>query len=159
MTISSRLILVPAALLAALAIVALVSVSSASANGSGGVTGPAFYVDGQLYRTVLTPTDLSNTGAPDHSFDTIYEFFGAQTNVATSAPGDQDYNGGRWKVVGVSFNTDMATTIAVYDTNGSGDLDSAEEVEAALADNGPTGLTDLGVVASFTCPVIPVPHN
>ena len=45
---------------------------SALANGAGGVSGPAFYVDGVLYRTVATPTDLSGTGAPAHSFDTIY---------------------------------------------------------------------------------------
>jgi hypothetical protein len=36
---------------------------SAAASGAGGVSGPAFYVDGVLYRTVGTPTDLSNTGA------------------------------------------------------------------------------------------------
>src|SRR5215207_3929462 len=41
-----------------------------AAGGAGGVSGPAFYVDGQLYRTVNTPTDLSNTGAPASSFDT-----------------------------------------------------------------------------------------
>jgi len=72
--------------------------SAAMAGGSGGVSGPAFYVDGELYRTVGTPNDLSKTGAPDHSFDTIYEFFGLQRNVATAAPGDPGYNGGRWKV-------------------------------------------------------------
>jgi len=154
---SSRFLLVPIAVLAAVAGIMLISIGGASANGAGGVTGPAFYVDGELYRTVGTPTDLSNTGAPDHSFDTIYQFFGAQTNVATAGPGDQDYNGGRWQVHGVSFNTDMATTIAVYDTNGSGDLDSADEVHAALADAGPAGLTDDGIVKSFTCPVIPLP--
>src|SRR2546429_4757679 len=77
---------------------------AAMAGGSGGVTGPAFYVDGQLYRTVNTPTDLSNTGAPDSSFDTIYQFFGAQPyNVATAAPGDPGYNGGRWRGVRPTF--------------------------------------------------------
>ncbi len=39
---------------------------------SARVSGPAFYVEGQLYRTVGMPTDLSSTGAPDHTFDTIY---------------------------------------------------------------------------------------
>src|SRR5439155_17611500 len=46
----------------------------AFAPASAGVSGPAFYVDHELYRTVGTPTDLSGTGAPDHSFDTIYQF-------------------------------------------------------------------------------------
>ncbi len=156
---SSRFILAPIAL-AALAVLMLLSLTgtpAASANGAGGVTGPAFYVDGELYRTVGTPTDLSNSGGPDHSFDTIYDFGMVQTNVATAGPGDQDYNGGRWRVHAVSFNTDMATTIAAHDANGSGDLDSAEEVESALADNTPAGLTDNGIVKSFTCPVIPLP--
>jgi len=80
----------------------------AAADRAGGVTGPAFYVDGQLYRTVNTPTDLSNTGAPASSFDTIYRFFGVQSfNVATAAPGDAGYNGGRWRVHGLQF-TDYA---------------------------------------------------
>ena len=60
-----------------------------------GPPSPSFYVDGTLYRTVGTPTDLTNTGAPDSSFDTIYQFFGVRPlNVATAAPGDQDFNGG-----------------------------------------------------------------
>ncbi len=123
----------------------------------GGVSGPAFYVDGQLYRTVGTPTDLSQTGAPDHSFDVIYAFGGGQPNVATAAPGDPGYNGGRWQVHALGFNTSWAATVAAHDTNGSGDLDSNEEVEAALADPGAGGATDLGVVKSFVCPVIHLP--
>ena len=77
---------------------ATLAVTPAAFGGSGGVTGPAFYVDGALYRTVNTPTDLSETGAPAHAWDTIYDFGGAQPNVATAAPGDRDYNGGRWMV-------------------------------------------------------------
>jgi len=61
--------------LAAVLVVASVAAGSAAAQGAGGVTGPAFYVDGELYRTVGTPTDLGGTGAPAHSYDTIYEFF------------------------------------------------------------------------------------
>ena len=87
-------------LIVAVAAAAAVAVGTARAGGSGGVTGPAFYVDGQLYRTVNTPTDLSSTGAPDSSFDTIYDFGGLQPNVATAAPGDAGYNGGRWRVHG-----------------------------------------------------------
>jgi hypothetical protein len=123
--------------------------------GSGGVSGPSIYVDGQLYRTVGTPTDLSRTGAPDSSFDTIYEFFGLQPNVATAAPGDPGFNGGRWRVHGLEF-TNYAGAVATYDTNGSGNLDSDEEVLAAIAGG---AATDLGVIKSFECPVIHVPHS
>jgi hypothetical protein len=144
------------ALIATVAGCALVlGAAGAASAGSGGVTGPAFYVDGQIYRTVNTPTDLSNTGAPASSFDTIYEFFGVQRNVATAAPGDAGYNGGRWRVHGLQF-TDYAAAVAAFDTNGSGDFDSDEEVAAAL-DAG--AATDLGVVKSFVCPVIKVPRS
>lgn len=137
------------------AALALALSGSALAGGSGGVTGAAFYVDGQLYRTVNTPTDLSSTGGPAHSFDTIFALAG-QRNVATAAPGDSGYNGGRWMVHAIAYNTSWAATVAAHDTNSSGDLDSAAEVQAALADPGPGGATDTGVVKMFVCPVIPL---
>ena len=126
---------------------------AAHAAGSGGVTGPAFYVDAKLYRTVNTPTDLSNTGAPDRSFDTIYDFGGLQPNVATAGPGDPGYNGGRWRVHALGFSNYEAA-VQQFDTNGSGDLDSASEVQAALSAG---AARDTGVVKSFVCPVIRVP--
>jgi len=126
----------------------------AVAPASGGVTGPAFYVDGVLYRTVNTPTDLSVTGAPAQAWDTIYDFSGVQTNVATAAPGDRDYNGGRWQVHALSFPSGYDAALTTGDLDGDGVLDSAAEVDAALADG--TAL-DTGVVKQFVCPVIPVP--
>jgi hypothetical protein len=143
----------PVAVVAALALLALAG--SAFAAGAGGVTGPAFYVDGQLYRTVGTPTDLFGTGAPDHSFDTIYEFFGLQPNVATAAPGDAGYNGGRWQVHGLRF-ANYPAAVAAFDTNDSGNLDSDEEIDAALTAG---AATDIGIVKSFVCPAIPVPGS
>ena len=109
-----------------------------------GVSGPAIYVDGQAYRTVGTPTDFSQTGAPDHSFDTIYDIAG-QMNVATAAPGDRDYNGGRWMVIGATWNVDPY------------DLFSEEEVLAA-ADAGDITLTQ-EPIKWFECPVIPSRGN
>ena len=143
-----RLLALGAAGAAALAITA-----GAMAGGSGGVSGPSFYVDGQLYRTVGTPTDLSGTGAPESSFEVIYDFGGLQPNVATAAPGDPGFRGGRWAVHALGF-TNYAAAVAAYDTNGSGDLDSDEEISAAIA-NG--AATDLGVVKRFECPVIKLP--
>jgi hypothetical protein len=129
---------------------------AAMAGGAGGVTGPSFYVDGTLYRTVGTPTELSGTGAPESSFDTIYEFFGAQPyNVATAAPGDRGYNGGRWQVIGLEF-ADYSAAVSQFDANESGDFDNAAEVQAALSGG---AATSLGVVKSFVCPVIPLPHH
>ena len=130
-------------------------VSAAFANGSGGITAPSIYVNGVLYRTVGTPTDFSHTGAPDSSFETIYDFGGVQPNVAAAAPGDPGFRGGRWQVHALSFTTSYAVTVSAHDTNGSGNLDSTAEIDAALADPGPAGATDLGVVKLFACPVIP----
>ncbi|MGH8926743.1 MAG: hypothetical protein ACRDWH_00205 [Acidimicrobiia bacterium] len=123
-----------------------------------GVGGPAFYVDGVQYRTVGTPTDFSGTGAPDHSFDTIYQFSGAQPlNVATAAPGDRGYNGGRWRVevIGYASGESYSSALADFDANGSGDFDSAAEVEAAIA----AGVIATSPGPSFECPVIPLPRN
>jgi hypothetical protein len=142
-----------AVLIAAFAM--LTPASAAFAAGSGGVTGSAFYVDGQLFRTVNTPTDISGTGAPASSFDTIYDFGGLQPNVATAAPGDLGYNGGRWQVHALQF-TDYEQAVEQFDANGSNDLDSDEEVAAALASG---AATDTGVVKSFVCPVIAEPGS
>jgi hypothetical protein len=139
-------------LILTLAVVALVLPATIA---RAGVSGPSFYVDGVRYRTVGTPTDLSGTGAPAQSFDVIYEFFGLQPNVATAAPGDPGYNGGRWAVHGLGF-ADYQAAVASYDSNGSGDLDSDEEVAAALAGG---AATDIGIIKSFECPVIPLPRS
>lgn len=134
----------------------VLSIGGALAAGSGGVSGPAFYVDGVLYRTVATPTDLTNTGAPDHSFDTIYNFGGLQPNVATAAPGYPGFNGGRWQVHALAFPNGYAAAVAADDANGSGDLDTTAEVNAALADG---NAVDTGIVRMFVCTVVKVPHQ
>ena len=131
-------------------IAALAAAVLPTAASSGVTDGPAFYVDGVAFRTVATPTDLSGTGAPAHSFDTIYDFGGLQLNVATAAPGDRDYNGGRWRVHALAF-TDYAAALAAYDANDSGSFDSDAEIASALAAG---AARDLGVVKSFVCPVI-----
>jgi hypothetical protein len=139
------------------ATIALAAASTAFAGkGAGGVSdGPAFYVDGALYRTVGTPTDLSGTGAPARSFDTIYEFFGAQLNVATAAPGDPDYNGGRWRVLPVNI-TDYDAALAAGDANENGVLDSDAELAAAAGSGLTIGTTP---IKSFVCPVIKLPSS
>src|SRR5215208_7198223 len=88
---------------------AAAAVLAVPAAAMGGVTEPSLYVDGSLYRTVGTPTDLSNTGAPDSSFETIWDFGGAQPNVVEAGPGQPGFRGGRWQVRTLSFNTSYAT--------------------------------------------------
>ena len=138
-------------------VVATASLAAGSAlavavPASAGVTGPAFYVDGVVYRTVNTPTDLSGTKAPPQAWDTIYDFGGAQLNVATAAPGDADSNGGRWQVHALSFPSGYAAALAAGDLDHDGVLDTAAEVDSAL-DVG--AAVDGGIVKQFVCPVIP----
>ncbi len=129
----------------------LISIASASllalALSAGAVTaagppGIGFYVDDALYRTVGTPTDFSNTGAPAHSFDTIYALGGDLLNVAESKPGDRDYNGGRWMVLPVTWHVTPVQ------------LTSAEQVlEFESMNRLEIGTTP---VAQFVCPAIPM---
>ena len=121
---------------------------------AAGVSGPAIYVDHCLYRTVAPPTDLSGTVAPAQSWDTIYNFFGAQRSVATAAPGDQGYNGGRWQVHKVSTPDGYAAALAAGDLDGDGVLDSADEIDAALTSG---TLVDDGIVKYFVCTLNRVP--
>ena len=117
----------------------------ASAEPGGGATvvrDGAFYVDGQTYRTVGTPTALPSR-APAHSFDVLYVFGeGApegQLPVAEAAPGQRGYNGGRWVVMQVEYT-------------GADVLTSNEQVEDAL-EHGELVVTDPDA-ARFVCPVI-----
>ena len=130
------------------------AVAAGVTPASAGVTGPAFYVDGQVYRTVGTPTDLSGTRAPAHAWDTIYDFGGNQMNVATAAPGDRDYNGGRWMVHALTFPNGYSAALADGDLNHNGVIDSDTELTAAI--NAGAAM-DAGVVKAFVCPVIPLP--
>jgi hypothetical protein len=139
-----------------LTLLAATAAALLASTAGAGVTGPAFYVDGTTYRTVNTPTDLSGTGAPAHSFDTIYDFGGNQLNVATAAPGDKGYNGGRWQVHALAFPAGYPAALAAGDANRNGAIDSDEELATALA--GGTAV-DTGVVKQFVCPVIKFPRS
>jgi hypothetical protein len=109
-------------------------------NAAVGPPHLGFYVDGTAYRTVGTPTDLSATGAPASSFDILYAIAGQELAVAAAAPGDQDYNGGRWMRFPVTWNT------APYP------LTSEEQVLEAAS------LGDVTIASEpdmlFVCPVI-----
>ena len=144
---------------AALGLIVAIPAFAAPGHGAGGVTGPAIYVNGQLYRTVGTPTDFSHTGAPDHSYDTIYAFPNGdssfQPSVATAAPGDPGFNGGRWKVTALVFaDQDAYQTAANTYAGDNGVFDTASEVEAAIA-----GGVVTAAGPTFECPVIPLPKG
>ena len=141
-------------LLALASVVAVAAIGAGSGYAGNGPPHLGFYVDGAVYRTVGTPTDLSGTGAPDSAFDTLYDFSGAQAlNVATAAPGDRDFDGGRWRVQVLEFPQGYATALASGDVNGNGVIDS--DAELALAFDDGTAVV-AGSGPSFECPVIPV---
>ena len=127
-----------------LGLVALAAAGTALAGGSGGVTGPAFYVDGELYRTVGTPTDISKTGAPAHSFDTIYALDGQSYNVDHGRPATAATTAVvGWCTRSRTTRAGRRPSLPTMQT-ASGDLDSNAEVQAALADPGAGGATDAG---------------
>jgi hypothetical protein len=83
----------------------LVASAFASSVAAGGPPKLSFYIDDVRYRTVGTPTDFSGTGAPASTYDTIYALGSGLANVADAKPGDTDFNGGRWAVRPITWNT------------------------------------------------------
>jgi len=115
----------------------------------------AIWGHGQLYDTVITPATF--VSPPEHSTDMIYSFdmsgLMGQRAVADAAPGDRDYNGGRWSVQMAVF-TDLGKE--VHDTDNDGyvddELTSADQVMM---------MVDLGHIEVFPanfyfeCPMLP----
>ena len=146
--ITRTAVLAPAAALATLAL---------AGPAQAGVSGPAFWIDGELYRTVATPTDFSDTGAPASTYDAIYSFAGNQRNVAEAKPGDRDFNGGRWQVHQLSFPSGYAAALASGDANANGQIDSTDELQLAFDDG---TAVDTGVILrTFECTVNRVPAS
>jgi hypothetical protein len=95
------------------------------------------YAHDEIYTGVNAPRDLPNQG----KFDAIYVLGPGMMPVSETAPGDADYNGGRWEVRVVTF-TGMSPT----------QFTNAEQIEQAHA-AGTIALSD--VVRRFECPLIP----
>ena len=76
--------------------------------------------------------------------------------MATAAPGDKGYNGGRWHVQVLAFPSGYAAAVASADSNDSGDIDSYGELHTALE----AGTAEVaGSGPSFVCPVIKLPRG
>ena len=123
-------------LLLALAAVLTVPGLASMAMAQLGPPSGTIYAHDVAYRTVATPRDLP----PHGKFDTIYVLGDGLAAVSESAPGDRDYNGGRWEVRPVEF----LTISPMQFTN-------AEDIRAA-ADRGEVRIGD--VVRRFECPLI-----
>ena len=138
-TLSRRI----AAIASAVGLVASIGAGTALAGGPPKLS---FYIDDVRYRTVGTPTDFTGTGAPDFTYDKIYNL-GTGINVADAKPGDTDFNGGRWAVYAVTWS---AGVTPVQYTNDQQILDA----QAA-------GLLTISAtpVKLFFCNVAPVPGS
>jgi len=131
---------------AAASAVALLASIGASGVLAGGPPRLAFYIDDVRYRTVGTPTDFFGTGAPESTYDKIYNL-GTGINVAEAKPGDSDFNGGRWLVYTVTWA--QGVTPVQY-TNDQQILDAQD---AGLLTINPVP------VKAFFCNVAPVPGS
>jgi len=116
--------------------VALVALPRLGGAGAG-PPGVGIYAHDRLFKVVATPRDLPANG----NFDTIYVLGGDLMNVSNAAPGDADYNGGRWEVRPIMW-TGMAPT----------QFTNAEAIVQAAT----MGSIQIGDVARrFECPLIP----
>jgi hypothetical protein len=112
-------------LITALAGIGLLLSIAATSVAAGGPPKVGFYVDGTLYRTVGTPTDFTNTGAPASTYDKIYGLGNGLRHVAEAAPGDIGFNGGRWAVYPVTWHVtpwQLTSDEAVIAAANAGDL-------------------------------------
>lgn len=118
--------------------------------GVGPPAPDAFWVDGALYATVGTPSNLPDHGPKDGIY--VFTNLNGQRPVAEAKPGDHDYNGGRWQVTLLEFTPQG---LAVHDADGDGNADfeltSWEMVQQHM---GLGHLVVAGQGPSFVCPVI-----
>ena len=132
---------------------ALICVSSVIAAPALRVS-EALWANDELFDTILTDTSFHLP--PVQSTDVLYSFMMSglegQRSVSASAPGDRDYNGGRWAVKLVVFNL---AGIAAHDPDGDGivnfELTNAEDVLAHQA-LGHLDILDTSIY--FECPLL-----
>ena len=138
---------------AAIALFALLASTTSLADRAQKVEN-AIWANGEIYGTILTPAGFK--APPSRSTDTLYNFgmsgLMGQRAVSSSAPGDKDYNGGRWTVMMVSFTT---AGLAVHDPDGDGianfELKSEDDVMRHLAFG---HFTIMDANFYFECPLI-----
>ena len=79
-----------------------------------------FYANDETYRSVVTPAHLPDNG--QGNFDILYMFpdCGSCAPVSDAAPGDTDYNGGRWAVhlaYGITSQLTNSDDVETYATS------------------------------------------
>jgi len=140
---------------AAATLVALVFTPLALAGGPATRGENAIWAHDVIYDVLATQNSF--TDPPSHTVDKLYNFsmsgLMGQRSVSESAPGDTDYNGGRWWIQMVVFTP---AGLAMYDPDGDGtanvELTNAEQVlhEAQMG-----RLEIHATSAYFSCPLLP----
>jgi len=122
----------------------LLIVAAIPAFAAGPNFGAAIYADGETWGTKGT-TDLPAPNENNRqSFDGLFKFPGGeiegQLAVAEAAPGNPNYNGGRWIEYNVTWN-------------GTPELVTSYAQLHALAQSGAVTITETGNY--FQCPLLP----
>lgn len=141
------------------AVLSLSTLALAAPALAGGATkvDNAIWNDGDLYGTVVTPTSF--VAPPEHSTDIIYSFMmsgvAGQRSIAEAAPGDPDFNGGRWSVMQVMYTESGLAALTDGDPSQptalvelTSDAELMEHVELGHLEVFPTGFY-------FECPMLP----
>lgn len=128
--------------------------STAAASAKAQKVEDAIWHDGELYDTVVTPTSFMQP--PSHAVDLIFSFamsgLMGQRSVSESAPGEPDYNGGKWWVQMVVFTeAGLAALDPGADSTIDVELKSVEEVLQAESDG---YLTITPTSTYFQCPML-----
>lgn len=137
--------------LLSVAVLALVAATAAFADGPSFM--PAIYADGKVFSTKGLNELPAPNGRNDQSFDPLLIFTNsdlgdAQLPVAEAAPGNTDFNGGRWAAKGATW------TDAAY----AGTLITSYAQALAYEDMGVLSITDghpAGGPDYFECPLVP----
>jgi len=123
--------------------------------GRATVVASAIWAHDHLYGTAATDTSFKSP--PENTTDIIFSFAGSgldgQRSVSEAAPGDRDYNGGRWNVMSVAYTE---AGLAFFDEDNDGTVDfeltNAEDVLEA-AEMGLITITKANFY--FSCPLRP----
>ena len=133
---------------------ALLLVSSAFAAPAMRVS-EALWANDKIFDTVLTDTSFNLP--PIHSTDVLYNFgmsgLQGQRAVSASAPGDRDYNGGRWSVK-VVVSTEAGKE--AHDPDGDGFVNFELTSSDAVLSHQALGHFDIiETTIYFECPLLP----
>jgi len=138
-----------------LALLAVPMLATAVYAGGAALVPAAIWAHGELYDTVITPTTF--VAPPAQSTDTIYSFMMSgllgQRSVADGAPGDPEFNGGRWDVQMVTFTP---LGVEVHDQNDDGYVDFELVTEEDVLEHEILGhlvINDANFY--FECPMLP----